>query len=744
MFPRTVGHRTVLMLHASKQSRRRSPRRCQSCSVATVFSCRRSPPRKPGASQSNLVDEVFSEIAAIAALASCCGLVVASSYLASPRLDRFSSAEGAVSPGEDENENDDGGDTVEFTSWLRSLGVPVAADESFGVKKWRRRRDRDVGSSDAAPTALLRFDHSEGKGRSVSLVASSSRHDAELESLSRSDDASDMVVATVPRGAIIDVGTLLDTEEDEKGDEREIIGSTPAYFRTWLRASLSDPARRPFLTERRILILYYLCEGGRSPYLRTFPRRHPFGTKFLPRGGGAGRGGGGADKEGDGLSPPLPPLFWSENEINLLLRGTEILAPLRAKRRVLLREWTGGEASENGGAVERGGPARGGGPAMREWLQELERLAAMEADGANSDGDVEARGVEAADFEEFCWADSLFWTRVLKYDVEQQNAEAGENPGGSRAHHPAVTYHWVPLVDACNHSYDPTCYWSPDGEGNVRLIRTGPEGEKVENDRTSGTLDLCYDYGHKSNAELLFSHGFSVEDNPHDALTRSLFANGAAAPYPPPTEGQIRLLQVADLHPRLRLRRSRQPLDFGADALGHFDLESLYLLFVLVLAPEEVTIPVTGNDDEADADSAADPSRRTYAVQCCISETEEGGDGGDGESKTATTTKTMTIESLDDFEEFVDEHCDALVPRVLQLLEPILRDEEKSLRDGAASFGVPVTPPEDGGDAVERTRHRRGENERERFVRLMLEGQLRLVEEAQEALEQSRAEWFGK
>lgn len=67
----------------------------------------------------------------------------------------------------------------------------------------------------------------------------------------------------------------------------------------------------------------------------------------------------------------------------------------------------------------------------------------------------------------------------------------------------------LPLIDLCNHSFEPNCHMEISADGTLRLIADGyiPADEAI-----------TITYGALSNTSLLQDYGFIVEDNPHDRV----------------------------------------------------------------------------------------------------------------------------------------------------------------------------------------------------------------------------------
>lgn len=67
----------------------------------------------------------------------------------------------------------------------------------------------------------------------------------------------------------------------------------------------------------------------------------------------------------------------------------------------------------------------------------------------------------------------------------------------------------LPLIDLCNHSFEPNCRLETSADGTVRLI--------ADQDIPAAQAMLI-NYGALSNTSLLHDYGFVVENNPHDAV----------------------------------------------------------------------------------------------------------------------------------------------------------------------------------------------------------------------------------
>ncbi|KAJ3036117.1 hypothetical protein HK097_003924, partial [Rhizophlyctis rosea] len=155
-------------------------------------------------------------------------------------------------------------------------------------------------------------------------------------------------------------------------------------------------------------------------------------------------------------------------------------------------------------------------------------------------------------FSLFQWADGIFWSRVISFhsltDIpttpypptpEDENltlVNPSTNPTPFPTTTPSDDLHLVPLIDFCNHSFYPQMRWNistPSPSPSPTLtITSSTQTPTIELRATtyitpttpSGTQqitrgqELFITYGTKPNLELVFMHGFAVEDNPYDTV----------------------------------------------------------------------------------------------------------------------------------------------------------------------------------------------------------------------------------
>ncbi|KAG8391742.1 hypothetical protein BUALT_Bualt01G0218700 [Buddleja alternifolia] len=196
-------------------------------------------------------------------------------------------------------------------------------------------------------------------------------------------------------------------------------------------------------------------------------------------------------------------------------------------------------------------------------------------------------------FEDFLWANSIFWTRALNiplpssYVFPRIEQEQGINiPNASTSHVSTQTLvntengksleinnsgdHvsgveptsregetvWVeglvPGIDFCNHDLKPATTWEVDGTGSTTgipfsmyLLSSGT----VQNEK-----EISISYGNKGNEELLYLYGFVIKDNPDDYLM--VHYPVEAISDVPFSEAKLQLLEARRGELRCLLRRS--------------------------------------------------------------------------------------------------------------------------------------------------------------------------------------------
>ncbi|KAM0830416.1 hypothetical protein ACQ4PT_052391 [Festuca glaucescens] len=154
-------------------------------------------------------------------------------------------------------------------------------------------------------------------------------------------------------------------------------------------------------------------------------------------------------------------------------------------------------------------------------------------------------------FEDFLWANSIFWTRALNIPLphsyvfpgsldEQQTTTAGslgdsslttqqendtavKNTRGDENSESCTTESiWVeglvPGIDFCNHNVKALATWEVDSVGNATGIPASMYLRLVGKSSVETGTEIYINYGNKGNEELLYLYGFVVDNNPDDYL----------------------------------------------------------------------------------------------------------------------------------------------------------------------------------------------------------------------------------
>uniref|UniRef100_A0A0D9WL95 SET domain-containing protein n=1 Tax=Leersia perrieri TaxID=77586 RepID=A0A0D9WL95_9ORYZ len=190
-------------------------------------------------------------------------------------------------------------------------------------------------------------------------------------------------------------------------------------------------------------------------------------------------------------------------------------------------------------------------------------------------------------FEDFLWANSIFWTRALNIPMprsyvfpesldEKQtkigddccdpsisvpqitgagitvnNTSGNDNPKSSNTESIWVEG-LVPGIDFCNHNVKALATWEVDSAGHV----TGSPSMYLVLGTilaTSGT-EICINYGNKGNEELLYLYGFVIDNNPDDYLMVHYPAE--ALRQVQSTDIKMKLLEMQNAELRCLLPRS--------------------------------------------------------------------------------------------------------------------------------------------------------------------------------------------
>lgn len=188
-------------------------------------------------------------------------------------------------------------------------------------------------------------------------------------------------------------------------------------------------------------------------------------------------------------------------------------------------------------------------------------------------------------FEDFLWANSIFWTRALNIPfptsyVFQRAQPEGDSGGGNASGtctSPDSTEKlangengkssemnkstsqvsgsestsqgetiWVeglvPGIDFCNHDLRAAATWEVDGSGSLTGIPFSMYLLSAGNIPLQGEKEISISYGSKGNEELLYLYGFVMKNNPDDYLM--IHYPVEAISDMPFSEGKLQLLEA--------------------------------------------------------------------------------------------------------------------------------------------------------------------------------------------------------
>ncbi|XP_062233725.1 uncharacterized protein LOC133930954 isoform X2 [Phragmites australis] len=154
-------------------------------------------------------------------------------------------------------------------------------------------------------------------------------------------------------------------------------------------------------------------------------------------------------------------------------------------------------------------------------------------------------------FEDFLWANSIFWTRALNIplphsnvfpgshdkqqtrtgddcldssltapqetDITVKNSSVDENSESSNMESIWVEG-LVPGIDFCNHNVKALATWEVDSLGNTTGVPASMYLMLADKSSAEAGAEIYINYGNKGNEELLYLYGFVVDNNPDDYL----------------------------------------------------------------------------------------------------------------------------------------------------------------------------------------------------------------------------------
>ncbi|KAI9332815.1 hypothetical protein BDR26DRAFT_840623 [Obelidium mucronatum] len=187
------------------------------------------------------------------------------------------------------------------------------------------------------------------------------------------------------------------------------------------------------------------------------------------------------------------------------------------------------------------------------------------------------------DLAAWMWADAVFWSRVISF--KSAGSTTPDSPD----------YNLVPLIDFANHSETPEMHWKISDDGSISLVTVSEETIPV------GT-ELHISYGEKPNAELLFIHGFALQNNKNDSISFPapiVEAYGETEQEFAVFQQKQLLIETAGLPPNVLIRLPPQDGSFESESESNaFDsilsscshiisVDSLLTLLVCVSTPSD-------------------------------------------------------------------------------------------------------------------------------------------------------------
>ena len=143
------------------------------------------------------------------------------------------------------------------------------------------------------------------------------------------------------------------------------------------------------------------------------------------------------------------------------------------------------------------------------------------------------------------------------------------------------TWMLVPFLDFANHSNEPNARWEIQANGDMQIV---PLSTLAAGD------EVLFSYGAKSNMELLFSYGFTLNDNPVPSSVRISAAGFLDDP------AKIAWMRQLTIPPTLTLTHE-QGDDEESNKMG-WSPESIQLMYLIVMDPEEDGLTLALEQDD--------------------------------------------------------------------------------------------------------------------------------------------------
>ncbi|TVU12914.1 hypothetical protein EJB05_46581, partial [Eragrostis curvula] len=154
-------------------------------------------------------------------------------------------------------------------------------------------------------------------------------------------------------------------------------------------------------------------------------------------------------------------------------------------------------------------------------------------------------------YEDFLWANSIFWTRALNIPLprsyvfpgpcddqltktdddccssslpahQETDITAKKSSVDGNSESSAIESIWVeglvPGIDFCNHNVKALATWEVDSEGHATGVPASMYLMLADKSSVEAGAEIYINYGNKGNEELLYLYGFVLDNNPDDYL----------------------------------------------------------------------------------------------------------------------------------------------------------------------------------------------------------------------------------
>ncbi|KAK4742008.1 hypothetical protein SAY87_000009 [Trapa incisa] len=169
-------------------------------------------------------------------------------------------------------------------------------------------------------------------------------------------------------------------------------------------------------------------------------------------------------------------------------------------------------------------------------------------------------------FEDFLWANSIFWTRALNIPLPRSYVFPNLDGSSSNDVFGGVVHMedqknetiWVeglvPGIDFCNHDLEAVATWEIDRSGSMTRVPFSMYILSAEQGEFQEEKEIRISYGNKGNEELLYLYGFVIDLNPDDYLMVHYPAE--AIQNIPFSEAKLQFLEAQKAELRCLLPRS--------------------------------------------------------------------------------------------------------------------------------------------------------------------------------------------